>query len=178
MQKNLIVRSGIVGRKKNSVHVGGSLYAKFIQNCRVAVRGDVFVSDRILGSKVYSMGTIRMNEGGKITGGECIVIGGIKVFDIGNREGTGTYIRCGTDFTVQQNLDLANEKIKDLTLRIQKIREEIAEAAKAPLPENDEESGKLDGENTEEQEDPAKIREETRKKKEALIEEYKQKKKF
>jgi len=131
-KKDMIVQSGIEGRTKGAVRVGGSLTAKFIQNCRVAVRGDINVSGSIVLSKVYSMGTIRMGDTGKLVGGECIVIGGVQALDIGNSRGAKTYIRCGTDFTVQQELDIANEQLKLIALNLQKAEDMYAEE---PLPD-------------------------------------------
>jgi uncharacterized protein (DUF342 family) len=127
-KKDMIVQAGIEGRSKGALRIGGNLSAKYIQNCRVAVRGDVVVSGSIMLSTVYSMGTIKMGDTGKLVGGECIVIGGVQALDIGNSRGTPTRIRCGTDFTVQQELDIANEQLKQLTLKIQKAEETMREA--------------------------------------------------
>ncbi len=131
-KKDMIVQSGIEGRTKGAVRVGGSLTAKYIQNCRVAVRGDINVSGSIVLSKIYSMGTIRMGDTGKLVGGECIVIGGVQALDIGNSRGAKTYVRCGTDFTVQQELDIANEQLKLIALKLQKAEDMYAEE---PLPD-------------------------------------------
>ncbi len=119
-KKDMIIQAGIEGSGKGAVRVGGSLTAKYIQNCRVAVRGTVNVSGSIVKSLIYSMDTIRMGDTGKLVGGECIVIGGVQALDIGNAKGVVTRLRCGTDFTVQQELDLANEQLKQLALKIQK----------------------------------------------------------
>ncbi len=131
-KKDMIVQSGIEGRTKGAVRVGGSLTAKYIQNCRVAVRGDLNVSGSIVLSKIYSMGTIRMGDTGKLVGGECIVIGGVQAFEIGNSRGAKTYVRCGTDFTVQQELDIANEQLKLIAHNLQKAEDMYAEE---PLPD-------------------------------------------
>ncbi len=131
-KKDMIVQSGIEGRSKGAVRVGGSLTAKFIQNCRVAVRGDINVPGSIVLSKVYSMGTIRMGDTGKLVGGECIVIGGVQALDIGNTRGAKTYVRCGTDFTVQQELDIANEQLKLIAQKLQKAEYMYEEE---PLPD-------------------------------------------
>jgi len=131
-KKDLIVQAGIEGGLKGAMRIGGSLTAKYIQNCRVAVRGDIHVSGSIIQSKVYSMGSIIMGTTGKLVGCECIVIGGVQALDIGNPRGAKTYIRCGTDFTVQQELDIANEQMKLLTLKVQKAEEMFKEE---PLPD-------------------------------------------
>lgn len=118
-KKDMIIQAGIEGGAKGAVRVGGNLTAKYIQNCRVAVRGDVHVSGSIMKSIVYTMGSIQMGDTGKLVGGECIAVGGVQALDIGNPTGVSTRIRCGTDFTVQQALDIANEQMKVLTTKLQ-----------------------------------------------------------
>lgn len=122
-RKDMIAQGGIEGKSKGAIRIGGTLTTRYIQNCRVAVRGDITVSGSIVQSKVYSMGTLRMGESAKLVGCECIMIGGVKAFDIGNQRGTKTWIRCGTDFTVQQELDLANEQLKQVSLKLSKAEE-------------------------------------------------------
>lgn len=122
-KKDMLVQAGIEGKRRGALRVGGTLSAKYIQNCKVAVRGDVTVSGSIMQSKVYSMGFIRMGENAKLVGCECIVIGGIEAFDIGAPRGTKTYIRCGTNFTVQQELDIANEQLKILSIKLQQAEQ-------------------------------------------------------
>lgn len=134
-KKDMIVQAGIEGRSQGAVRIGGNLTSKYIQNCRVAVRGDIHVSGSIVLSKVYSMGTIYMGDTGKLVGCECIVIGGVQALDIGNSRGVKTYIKCGTDFTVQQELDIANEQLKTIAINLQKAEElykdePLAETAK------------------------------------------------
>lgn len=131
-KKDLIVQAGIEGRATGAIRVGGKLTAKYIQNCRVAVRGDILVSGSIIQSTVYSMGTIHMGDTGRLVGCECIVIGGVQALDIGSQRGSKTYIRCGTDFTVQQELDIANEQLKALAVKMQKAEDMYAEE---PLPD-------------------------------------------
>jgi uncharacterized protein (DUF342 family) len=122
-KKDMIVQGGIEGRVNGAVRVGGNLQARFIQNCRVAARGDIVVPGSIVQSTVYSMGMIKMGDSGKLVGCECIVIGGIQAFEIGSPRGTKTRIRCGTDFTVQQELDIANEQLKVIAIKLQKAEE-------------------------------------------------------
>lgn len=131
-KKDLIAQSGIEGRTKGALRVGGNLTARYIQNCRVAVRGDITVTGSIVQSKVYSMGTIHMGESGKLVGCEIISIGGVQAHEIGSAHGVKTRVRCGTDFTVQQELDIANEQLKVLAVKIQRAEEVYAEE---PIPD-------------------------------------------
>ena len=122
-KKDLIAQSGIEGGTKGAIRIGGNLNARYIQNCRVAVRGDVTVTGSIMQSRIYTMGSIIMGDSGKLVSSKCIVIGNIKAFNIGSPHGPSTYIRCGTDFTVQQELDIANEQLKHLTLKLKQAEE-------------------------------------------------------
>ena len=122
-KKDMIVQGGIEGRVNGAVRVGGNLQARFIQNCRVAARGDIIVPGSIVQSTVYSMGMIKMGDTGKLVGCECIVIGGVQAFEIGSARGARTRVRCGTDFTVQQELDIANEQLKVIAIKLQKAEE-------------------------------------------------------
>lgn len=122
-KKDMIVQGGIEGRANGAIRVGGNLQARFIQNCRVAVRGDILVPGSIMQSTVYSMGMIKMGETGKLVGCECIVIGGVQAFEIGSPRGTRTRVRCGTDFTIQQELDIANEQLKVIAIKLQKAED-------------------------------------------------------
>lgn len=131
-KKDLIVQAGIEGRTKGALRIGGNLTAKYIQNCRVAVRGDIHISGSIVQSKVYSMGKIEMGDTGKLVGSECIVIGGVQAFDIGSQRGAKTRVCCGTDFTVQQELDILNEQIKHLAISLKKAEDMYREE---PLPD-------------------------------------------
>ncbi len=124
-KKDMSVQAGIEGKKVGALRIGGNLTAKYIQNCRVAVRGDILVSGSIIQSTVYTMGMIKMGDTGKLVGCECIVIGGVQALDIGSPRGAKTYLRCGTDFIVQQELDRANEQLKHIAVNLMKAEEMI-----------------------------------------------------
>lgn len=131
-KKDLIAQSGIEGRTRGALRVGGELTARYIQNCKVAVRGDIHVTGSIMQSRVYTMGSVRMGDSGKLVGCEVIAIGGVQAQEIGSAHGAKTRVRCGTDFTVQQELDIANEQLKVLAVKIQRA-EEVYEDE--PLPD-------------------------------------------
>jgi len=64
-----------------------------------------------------------MGDAGKIIGCECIAIGSVSALDIGNPRGARTWVRCGTACTVQQELDIANEQLKVIAVKLQKAEE-------------------------------------------------------
>ena len=120
-KKDLVCLMGILGHGTGHVRAGGQLSAKFIENCRVAVRGDIHVQTALMGSRVYSLGVIDLGEKGAIVGGETWAVHGIKAARLGNEARQRTSIHVGVDFTVQQRLDQANERLRNLALRAQQI---------------------------------------------------------
>jgi len=131
-KKDLIVAGGIVGRIQASIKVGGTLRAKFIQNCRVACRGPVIVGTAVINSRIYTLDKLDLGDKGRLIGGEIFAVHGVHALGIGSEGGTGTKIHCGIDFTVQQELDRANEMMRLYTQKQAKLREYLAQ-----LPEKD-----------------------------------------
>jgi uncharacterized protein (DUF342 family) len=127
-KKDLVCDQGIIGRRKAQIRVGGELRAKFIQNCKVAARGDIHVQTAIAGSRVYSLGKIDLGDKGVFMGGEAFAVHGFRAARLGNQAHQSTIIHAGTDFTVQQRLDQANERLRLLVLGVQKAREEAGPA--------------------------------------------------
>ncbi|MDR1389378.1 MAG: FapA family protein [Treponema sp.] len=120
---DLSVTGGIIGRGRALVKVGGVLRTKFIENCKVACRGDIFVDSGILNSSVYTMEKIEMGEKGAIIGGEIYSVKGIKTGSIGKKEGRATHIHCGVDFTAQQEKERCNNALRLIAGKLGKLKE-------------------------------------------------------
>ena len=84
-KKDLLCDQGIIGRRKAQVRVGNELRAKFVQNCRLAVRGDIHVQTAIVNSRVYTLGRIDLGDKGVFMGGEAYAIHGLKAGRLGNQ---------------------------------------------------------------------------------------------
>jgi len=130
-KKDLVCSQGIIGRRRGQVRVGGELRAKYIQNCKVACRGDVHVSSALVNTRLYTLGTLDMGDKGVIMGGETFATHGIRCGRLGNQASQRTNIHAGTDFTVQHALDQANERMRLLSARSRQID---AAAAAHPSP--------------------------------------------
>lgn len=120
-KKDLLCQQGILGHGTGHVRVGGNLEAKFIENCRVAARGDIRVHSALMGSHVFSLGRIDLGDKGSIVGGETWAVHGIRAARLGNQAKQRTLLHVGVDFSVQQRLDQANERLRSLALRAQQI---------------------------------------------------------
>lgn len=130
-KKDLVCAQGIIGRRKGEVRVGGELKAKYIQNCRVAVRGGVHLASALVASKLYTLGSLDMGDKGVIMGGEVFATHGLRCGRLGNEAFQATRIHAGIDFTVQHRLDEANEKMRLLSARSRQV-DQAAQAHPGP----------------------------------------------
>jgi uncharacterized protein (DUF342 family) len=130
-KKDLVCTQGIIGRRRAQIRVGGELKAKFVQNCRVAVRGDVHVVTAVVNCRLYSLGKVDLGEKGVLMGGEVFAVHGLRCGRLGNQARQRTMVHVGTDFTVQQRLDQANERIRLLSGRSRQLDAMAAGRSKA-----------------------------------------------
>jgi uncharacterized protein (DUF342 family) len=116
-KKDLVVQGGIIGKQAAHVRVGGRLEAKFIENCKVAVRGDVTVSGAVVNSRLYTLGKLDLGDKGRIAGGEIWAAKGVRAARIGVATGQALSIHCGVDFTMQQKVDFIKERLRILVAK-------------------------------------------------------------
>jgi uncharacterized protein len=130
-KKDLICAQGLIGRRRGQVRVGGELKTKYVQNCKVAARGNVTISSALVNSSLYTLGSLDMGDKGVIMGGEVFATHGIRCGRLGNEAFQSTHIHVGVDFTVQQRLDQANEKMRLLSARSRQV-DQAASARPGP----------------------------------------------
>jgi hypothetical protein len=119
---DLECRQGLIGRETALIRVGGSASARFIESCRLAVRGDVRVAAAIVSSRVWTLGRVEAGERGRIVGGETWATRGVTCGVLGNHAGIHTLVRAGSDFAVQQRLDETRSRLETLAARTSKLR--------------------------------------------------------
>lgn len=120
---DLVVQGGLIGRQEARVRVGGRLEAKFIENCKVAVRGDIQVSGALVNCRVYTMAKVDLGDKGRIAGGQVWAAGGIVAGKVGSPNGRDCALFCGIDFTVQQQMDMIQERLRILAAKQAKAQE-------------------------------------------------------
>ncbi len=121
-KRDLVCAQGIIGKDQGQVRVGGSLKAKFIENARIAVRGDVEVPGSIVGARLYTLGRIAMGDKGRIVGGEIYATHGVSCGFLGGGTRPATIVNVGVDFTVQQKLDQAGAVLRELSARLARLQ--------------------------------------------------------
>jgi uncharacterized protein (DUF342 family) len=122
---DLSVSGGVIGRGRGILKIGGSLKAKFIENCRAAVRKSVLVDRAIINSLVWTLEAVEMGDRGLILGSEVYALKKIRTGGIGRKEGKSSKIHCGVDFAVEQERETCNNLIKILGIRIRKLRDQL-----------------------------------------------------
>ena len=67
---NIVVKNGIAGGHKGLVSAGGSIFARFVENARLEVHGDVIISEAIIQSAVMANRSVR------VEGRKGVIVGG------------------------------------------------------------------------------------------------------
>jgi uncharacterized protein (DUF342 family) len=120
---DLVVAGGIIGRGAGLLKSGGGIRTKFIENCRAAARKAIFVDSEINNSSVFTLERIEMGDKGIILGSDIYAVHGVKAGGIGKRAGKATRIHCGIDFTVQQEKEKSNNRLRILSAKLTILRE-------------------------------------------------------
>ena len=124
-KKDLTVAGGIVGRNEAKIKIGGYLKTKFIDNCYLAARKDIFVESEIINSKVFTLGILEMGEKGKIVGGEIYAVKGVRAGSLGKKTGKAAKIHCGIDFTLEREKEKYNGIMRVLATQKQRLKDLI-----------------------------------------------------
>jgi uncharacterized protein (DUF342 family) len=119
---DLTVSGGIIGRGQALVKVGGTLKTRFIDNCRVACRRNVYVIKEIVNSNVYALGAVDLGEKGILLGSSVYSLNGLRAKSIGRKNAKATNIYCGIDFTIMQDKVKSTTHLKDVALKLGRYR--------------------------------------------------------
>lgn len=136
-QGNVSVRGGIIGKAESAVKAGGTVAAKFVQNCYIDAGADVRVNTEIRNSIVNANGAINLGSSsrhGTILGSKLHAQKGVSVGQLGSPSGAACEVVCGVDFQVLQKIEWIREKNTELALQLRKVREHIS---KSQTPQQD-----------------------------------------
>jgi uncharacterized protein (DUF342 family) len=119
---NIEVLGGIIGRGQATVKAGGGIKARFVENCKVAARGDISVHSEILNASVYTMGTLRVGNRGFMIGVDVYAVHGMTCAKIGKTAGRACRIHVGVDFTIQQEIDKKTNQLRQYNAKLEQIK--------------------------------------------------------
>jgi len=122
-----VTGGGIIGRGAASARAGGRVRARFIENCRVACRGEVTVDGGVINARVYTLQSVVTGDKGRVVGGEIYAVHGVRVGGVGAAKGAANgagaaRIHCGVDFTALQTLEKNNNLLLALAARVERVK--------------------------------------------------------
>ncbi len=122
---------GILGRMQGTVKVGGTVRAKFIENCYLEAGGNVVVATGCLNSVICTLGALVTGPRGVVIGGKISAQKGVTAYQVGSSAGARTELHCGIDYTVDQKLTWIRDRNIALALKLKQVETSIASRGRA-----------------------------------------------
>ncbi len=119
---DLIANRGIIGRDEATIHVGGKVETRYIENCQLTANGSVHALVGIIHSTIRTTGKVETGRDGKIVGGNMVALEGVSAHETGSEMGTYTEIVCGIDFHTADRLEWMNDKSTDIAFKLEQLR--------------------------------------------------------
>lgn len=118
---DLITKSGVLGKEKAVLSVGGVVEAKFMEACSLTAVGSVRVRTSVMNVMINTKDRLEMGDRGIIIGGVIKTANGVSAAQIGSERGPRTEIHCGIDFNVEQKLIWIRDKNIALAFKLKEI---------------------------------------------------------
>jgi uncharacterized protein (DUF342 family) len=122
---DLVTKSGVLGKEKAVLTVGGAVEAKFMEACSLAAAGPVRVRTSVMNVAISTKDRLEMGDRGIIIGGVIKAANGVSAAQIGSERGPRTEIHCGIDFNVEKKLIWIRDKNIALAFKLKEIETKI-----------------------------------------------------
>lgn len=120
-EKDIILRSGMLGGSKSSIYAKGNLFAKFVEYTTVEVCGNI-EADVFMDCEVTCDGYLTMTgKRAKIISGHVYAAYGIDANDIGNIAEANTYVAVGVGSKEEAKLAALQKKIEEYEKTLAKM---------------------------------------------------------
>jgi uncharacterized protein (DUF342 family) len=111
---NILIEKGVFGGSKGSVEAGGNLDCRYLENCRVNIKGNLR-ADQLLRCSVYAEGLVNITGNkGRIIGGSVMGGKGVKAGFIGTQSGMASRVEITAGMT-SIYMKRRSEKTSELT---------------------------------------------------------------
>ena len=126
---NLLVKNGIINKKKSEIVVKGNLRTRFIENSSVVVKGEIFVEDYILQSDVESHVKITVStfKKGQIIGSSVIAKESVSARSIGNSNEILTTISVGLYTIIEKKMKILKSHITNVQHKLTSINQQASD---------------------------------------------------
>ncbi|HMA60049.1 MAG TPA: FapA family protein [Halanaerobiales bacterium] len=111
---DITINKNFIAKNKGEIECEGNLTTKTVQNGTVNCKGDVFVKDAIMHSKIHAAGSIELTgHKGLIVGGEVRATKEVKANIIGSSLATKTIVSAGIDPHTRSRCNKAKENLTE-----------------------------------------------------------------
>jgi hypothetical protein len=119
--KDIILRGGVLGGYKTSIHCGGDIHAKFFEYCEIHADGAI-EAESALDSRLESYETISMmGKKASLVGGSTYATRGIAANNVGNASEVKTEVQVGVSTELLKDMYNADKKKSETEDLIRKI---------------------------------------------------------
>jgi len=141
-KKNVILKTGFIGRGEGKIIAGGSVYLKYAENQTIKAEGDIIVSESLRHCKVECGGkVIAMGQTGVVVGGRIVALKGVEAKILGSPQNTKTDVEAGLTGEMQRKLSEMQANLKTNKENMNKVTKAIGilqniKTLKKELPED------------------------------------------
>lgn len=122
----IIIHSGFIGKDKAQIKANGEIKVKFVENGTIDSKGNIYVTEAAMHSKLIAGQSIFVAEGkGLLVGGESKASSKIEANIIGSTLATRTVLEVGIDPKLKEEMRDIKEQIKEAKSNILKSNKAI-----------------------------------------------------
>ncbi len=118
------MNGGVYGKKIGKIKCGGSLEARYIDECNVECQGNVIVKNEILESHIKTLGFVDVSNG-SIIGGQITAQGGIEAKMIGSDMAIKTVLISGKNYVDGEHITALNKEVKENKKRLEQLSNKL-----------------------------------------------------
>jgi uncharacterized protein (DUF342 family) len=136
----MLLLTGVYGKSKSKISVGGNLEARFLSDCTVHCGGNIEVADQIAHCAVECLGSIHLGKnGGKGQGygGRLVAMRGIQARILGSVSETATQVELAPPRDLLLRLVKTEEQIDATKKSLEIIEKNLQSSGDAPPDEDD-----------------------------------------
>ena len=123
---NVTINKGFRGKNKGKIEAKGDVSVKFVENGIIEVRGNLFVGEALMHSRVKAGGKVVVDGKGLIVGGFIHSGGNIDAKTIGSGLATKTEIKVGVDPVLLEEEEVKLNKQHEVTDNLEKLQKAIS----------------------------------------------------
>ncbi|PJZ44814.1 DUF342 domain-containing protein [Leptospira brenneri] len=120
---DIVLSGGFMGRGEGYIESEGNIYAKFVEQGKLAAHGSIFVEEAVMHSEISAKDFIRVMGGrGEVIGGTVIAGNSLTCAKLGAVVETKTKVAIGTPPELLDELNRMKKEITDKEITLHKVQ--------------------------------------------------------